>query len=173
MIYGAFAVWQAAWFKGWKRILQFVPWAIAALCVAWYFPQTRDKAVFYHQGDGLTVYRWDNSSIIQAVRELPDGQPVISNDWELTMLWTGRPIYGFWTTFPSEPPVQATAYGTNQTDSLQALFCEQGAALVIYNDFPTQFRNQVGESELGQYPKLFEGLPAYGKYSDGTIYLCH
>ena len=61
----------------------------------------------------------------------------------------------------------------NQIDSLQALFCDQGAALVIYNDFPTQFRNQVGEAELGQLPKLFEGLSAYGKYSDGTIYLCH
>jgi hypothetical protein len=173
MIYGAIALWQTAWFKGWKRVLQVLPWLMAALCVAWYIPQTRDKVEFYHLGDGLTVYRWGRSEIIQAVRDLPADKPVISNDWELTLLWTGRPIYGFWNTFPTEPPIQTTAYGTDQSDRVQSVFCDQGAALVIFNDFPTQFRNQVGESSLSQLPKLFEGLSVYGKYPDGTIYLCH
>ena len=172
MIYGAFALWQAAWFKGWMRILQAIPWLMAALCVYWYFPQTRNEVEHYHQGDGLTIYRWDSSEIIQAVRAMPAGQPVISNDWELTMLWTGRPIYGFWTTFPSTSPIQTTAYGSNQEDSLQSLFCDQGAALVIYADFPTQVKTQVGESASDQLPKLFDGLSVYGKYPDGTIYLC-
>ena len=173
MIYGAFALWQAAWFKGWKRILQVIPWLMAVLCVYWYFPQTHDKVEFYHPGSGLTIYRWGRSEIIQAVRDLPPGQPVISNDWELTMLWTGRPINGFWTTFPSAPPIQTSAYGADQNDHGQSLFCNQGAALVIYDDFPTQYRTQLGESALDQMPKLFEGLSVYGKYPDGTIYLCH
>ena len=172
MIYGAFALWQAAWFKGWKRIFQVLPWLMAVLCVAWYIPQTRDKVEFYHLGDGLTIYRWNSSEIIRAVRDLPADQPVISNDWELTMLWTGRPIYGFWNTFPSEPPIQTTAYGTNQSDNVQSLFCDHGAALVIYNDFHTQFIDQVGQAAEDQLPGLFEGLTVYGKYLDGTIYLC-
>jgi hypothetical protein len=173
MIYSAFALWQAAWFKGWKRVFEVLPWLMAVLCVAWYIPQTRDKVEFYHLGDGLTVYRWGRSEIIQAVRDLTADKPVISNDWELTMLWTGRPIYGFWNTFPSVPPIQTTAYGTDQSDRVQSIFCEQGAALVIYNDFHTQFIDQVGQAAEDQLPGLFRGLSVYGKYSDGTIYLCH
>ena len=170
--YGAFALWQAAWFRGWKRVFQILPWLIAILCVAWYIPQTREKVNLYHPGDGLTIFRWDRSSMIQAVRDLPADQAVISNDWELLQLWTGRPIYGFWNTFPSESPIQTTAYGTDQEDLVQSVFCEQGAALVILNDFPTQFRNQVGELSLDRLPKLFEGLSVYGTYPDGIIYLC-
>ncbi|MFH1524081.1 MAG: hypothetical protein ABIF04_03875 [Chloroflexota bacterium] len=171
--YGAFALWQAAWFqKGWWRILRLLPWLIAATCVAWYIPQTQEKVNLFHPGDGLTVFRWDRSTMIQAVRDLPADQAVISNDWELLQLWTGRPIYGFWNTFPPEPPIQTIAYGMNQEDPIQSVFCEQGAALVILNDFPTQFRNQVGESSLERLPSLFTELTVYGSYPDGTIYLC-
>ena len=168
--YAAWAVWQAAWFKGKLRLLQALPWLIAVLCVAWYFPQTRDEVKFYHAGDGLTAYHWNRSDIIQAVRALPAGQAVISNDWELLELWTGRPIYGFWNTFPSKPPIQATAYGSVPGDPVQAVFCQQGAALVIVNDFPGQFQTQVGKAY--DYQSLFAGLPVYGTYADGKIYLC-
>jgi hypothetical protein len=170
-IYAAFAVWQAAWFRGKLRLLQVIPWLIAIVCVAWYIPQTRDQVKFYHAGDGLTAYHWNRSGIIQAVRALPAGQPVISNDWELLQLWTGRPIYGFWNTFPSKPPMQTTAYGTVSGDRVQSIFCRQGAVLVIVNDFSSQFRAQVGGT--ANEDSLFAGLPVYGTYADGTIYLCH
>ncbi len=170
-IYAAFAVWQAAWFKGKLHVLQVLPWLLAIVCVAWYIPQTRDEVKFYHAGDGLTAYHWNRSGLLQAVRALPAGQPVISNDWELLQLWTGRPIYGFWNTFPSKPPIQATAYGTVSDDRVQSVFCQQGAALVIVSDFSSQFRTQVGGTANAD--SLFTGLPVYGTYPDGTIYLCH
>jgi hypothetical protein len=169
--YAAWAVWQAAWFKGKLRLLQVLPWLIALVCVAWYVPQTRAEAKYYHAGDGLTAYRWNRSDIIQAVRALPADQPVISNDWELLQLWTGRPIYGFWNTFPSKPPIQATAYGSVPGDPVQAVFCKRGAALVIVDDFRGQFQTQVGKAYDDQ--KLFTGLKVYGTYADGKIYLCH
>jgi hypothetical protein len=172
---GGFALWQSAWFKGRSRILQVLPWLVAGICVAWYYPQTRGEIDFYHVGEGnggLTAYSWNRSGTIQAVRALPSDQPVISNDWELLLLWTGRPIYGFWNTFPIEPPLQATAYGTDPRDSTQSVFCTRGAALVIFNDFPSQSRNQVGEINSDQLLNLFDGLSTYGTYSDGTIYLC-
>jgi 4-amino-4-deoxy-L-arabinose transferase-like glycosyltransferase len=171
-LFGGLALWQSAWFKGRMRMLQIFPWLIAVVCVFWYFPQTRDEVEFYHSGDGLTAYHWTRSEIIQTVRLLPSDQPVISNDWELLLLWTGRPIYGFWNTFPTEPPMQATAYGTDPRDRMQSVFCAQGAALVIFNDFPSQSKNQVGESYSDQLLNLFAGLSVYGVYPDGTIYLC-
>lgn len=171
-LFGGFALWHSAWFKGRMRMFQILSWFIAAICVIWYVPQTRDKVEFYHSGDGLTAYHWDYSEIIQAVRALPSDQPMISNDWELLLLWTGRPIYGFWNTFPSELPIQTTMYGTDPRDRIQSVFCEQGAALVIFNDFRTQFEAQVDAMSLDQLPNLFDGLSVYGVYSDGTIYLC-
>jgi len=172
-LYGGFALWHSAWFKGRLRVVQILPWLIAMICVLWYIPQTRDQVEFFHLGDGLTASHWDNSEIIRAVRALPPGQPVISNDWELLLLWTERPIHGFWNTFSSEPPIQITTYGTDKRDGTQSVFCAQGAALVIFTDFPTQFRDQVGESYLEQLPNLFNGLSVDGIYPDGTIYLCN
>lgn len=170
---GGFSLWNFAWFKGWLRVVQIVPWLVVVICVIWYFPQTRDKVEYYHPGQDLTAYHWNRSDIIQAVRDLPPDKPVISNDWELLLLWTGRPIYGFWNTFPSKPSIQTTSYGTNLQDSTQSVFCEQGAALVIFNDFPPQFRSNIGDLYFDQYPILFKSLSVYGKYLDGTIYFCH
>ena len=169
--YAAWAVWQSAWFKGKLRLLQVLPWLIALVCVAWYVPQARDEAQYFHAGDGLTAYGWNRSDIIKAVRALPANQPVISNDWELLQLWTGRPIYGFWNTFPSNPPIQTTAYGSVSGDRVQVIFCQKGAALVIVNDFSGQFQTQVGKATDDQ--RLFTGLTVYGTYADGKIYLCH
>jgi hypothetical protein len=170
---GMFAQWQTAWFRERRRWLQVLPWLVGILCVYWYIPQTQDKVVLYHPGDGLTAYRWDRSEIIQAVRALPKNTPVISNDWELLLLWTQRPIQGFWNTFPAVAPYQTTRYGTDQADAAQSVFCNQGAALVVVNDFPTQVRERLDESYLIQLPVLFDGLTVYGNYPDGTIYLCH
>jgi len=169
--YAAWAVWQVAWFKGKLGLFQTLPWLIAIVCVAWYIPQTRDEATYYHAGDGLTAYHWNRSELIQAVRSLPANQVVISNDWELLQLWTGRPIYGFWNTFPSTPPIQTSAYGSVPGDKAQAIFCTKGAALVIVNDFKSQLQTQIGKAYDDQ--KLFTGLPVYGMYADGNIYLCH
>jgi hypothetical protein len=153
-------------------LLRVLPWLIAVLCVYWYYPQTRDNVDFFHAGDGLTDYRWNRSGIIQAVRALPAEKPVISNDWELIQLWTGRPVYGFWNSFPSKQPIQTTAYGTVTADPVQSVFCEQGAVLVIFVDFPAQFQSHVGETYLHQVPPLFANLSVYGTYPDGNIYLC-
>ena len=67
--------------------------------------------------------------------------------------------------------MQTTAYGTVSGDRVQSIFCRQGAVLVIVNDFSSQFRAQVGGT--ANEDSLFAGLPVYGTYADGTIYLCH
>jgi hypothetical protein len=170
---GAFALWQTAWFEGRRRVFQAIPWLIGILCVLWYIPQAQAIVEVNRQDGGLTAFHWDHSEMIQAVRNLPSGVPVISNDWELLMLWTQRPIYGFWVTFPSDSPLQATAYGNNPEDKAQSFFCDQGAALVIFNDFPTQFQNNFGETAKDRIPSLFSGLSIFGSYPDGTIYFCH
>jgi hypothetical protein len=169
---GAFALWHSAWFRARLRFLQIVPWLLAAICIGWYFPQTRDKVASYHQGAGYTAFHWDRSALIQAVRNLPPGKAVISDEWELLLLWTGRPIYDLWNTFPSTAPIQHSPYGTDPRDSTQSLFCDQGAALVIFNKFQANFKTEVGAADQDPLPDLFSGLSVSGVYPDGIIYLC-
>jgi hypothetical protein len=171
-LYGAFTLWQAAWSNGWKIVFLILAWLVAAACLVWYIPKAQDMLTFYHKGDGLTAYHWGHSKIIQAVSALPDEQPVISNDWQLLLLWTGRPIYGTWVSFPTTSPIQSTSYGTLQSDRAQVLFCSQGAALVVFNDFSSQFPSKLGKISGEQVKRLFEGLKVFGTYPDGIIYLC-
>jgi hypothetical protein len=171
-LYGAFALWQAAWSRGWNILFQVLACLVAAACLVWYIPKMQEKVAFYHQGDGLTAYRWGNSQIIQVVSALPQDQPVISNNWQLLLLWTGRPIFGLWLSFPKTVPIQTGSYGTLQGDNAQVVFCSRGAALVVFNDFPNQFRDRFGEASVERMADLFKGLLVYGSYPDGTIYLC-
>jgi hypothetical protein len=137
----------------------------------WYIPQSQEKIEFFHRGDGLTAYHWNHSEIIQTVHNLPASTSVISNDWELLTLWTGRPIYGFWNYFPSKTSTINPNW-KDQKDNIQSMVCNQKAALVIFNDFYTQFRTQVGEADETQVAGLFAGLSIYDKYPDGIIYMC-
>jgi hypothetical protein len=171
-LFGGFTLWQSAWFRGKMQILQILPWLIAIICVVWYIPQARDKVELHRTYVGYTAFYWDSAKIIEALRSLPPDQPIISNEWELLLLWTGRPTYNFWNTYPSKPPVHIMRYGTDQSDSTQSIFCKQEAVLVIFNNFTTDFRAQVGEKYLNQVSNLFDGLTVYGEYPDGKIYLC-
>jgi hypothetical protein len=166
------AVWQRARSNGWKIAFQVLAWLVAAACLVWYVPQARAMVAFYHKGDGLTAYRWGRSEIIRTVNALPADRPVISNDWQLLLLWTGRPIYGIWVSFPKTPPMQTTPYGTLRTDPAQTVFCTRGAALVVFNDFPSQFPDKLGKLSAEQKQDLLKGLIVYGRYPDGVIYLC-
>ena len=167
----AFSTWQTAWFSKRRRLLGIIPWLSLALCLYWYIPQTQGMVKFYHGSDGLTAYHWDRSETIQAVRSLPVSTPIISNDWELLLLWTERPIQGFWNSFPSEAGI-ITDYWKDKRLYIKSMVCDQNAALVIFNDFYTQFRNQVGDADETRVAELFTDLSIYGKYADGTIYLC-
>jgi hypothetical protein len=168
---GAFSNWQAAWFAKHRHLPKTIPWLTLAICLYWYIPQTQGMAKFYHGSDGLTAYHWDRSETIQAVRSLPVSLPVISNDWELLLLWTERPIQGFWHLYAPAPTI-TTDYWRENKDLIKTMVCNQRAALVIFDDFYTQFRNQVGDADAIQVEALFSDLTIYGKYADGMIFQC-
>jgi hypothetical protein len=172
-VLGAIALWQKAWFSESRHLIQILPWLVGIICVYWYVPQVQSMAKLYHQGVGLTDYHWNRSKLIQAVRALPTSTPVIANDWELVMLWTQRPVYGLWTTFPTGQPSQTSSYGANPGDQIQSVFCNQGAALVIFNDFPGQLKDNIGGNVQNLASGLFSGLTSGGDYPDGKIYYCH
>ncbi len=135
--YGAFGIWQSRWFNNRLTILRTIPWVLLLMSVIWYFPQAKERMEFVDNHRGLTSYKWNSSQVVQDVRDFPLDRAVISNEWELLLLWTGRPIHSFWKTFPTDPPLHFDTYGSrSQIDPVQVLFCNQDAALVIFNSIP-------------------------------------
>jgi hypothetical protein len=169
---GTFATWQTAWFSDRRRLLQVLPWLVGILCVYSYLPQMQQIANDDRHSITMTSYYWSHSTVIQAVRALPANTPVISNGWELLMLWTQRPINSYWVLSTTTLPIQTTTSGTNPRKYTQSVFCKRGAALVIFNIYPTQLGENVGENSIHNETDLFTGLSQYETYQDGTIYFC-
>ena len=168
---GAFSSWRNAWFQNRKRWLTIIPWLAAAVFVYWYYPGSLWVVKYYHHGWGFTTYSWRNSETIQAVRELPSGMPVVSNNAVLLLLWADHPAYEMMAKLPLDFIDQSSPYGSDETNEAQVAFRERGAALVI---FDSQLREQLvqafGEKGLARWDSLFEGLVLGGQYADGTIY---
>lgn len=170
-LFAGFALLQQTWMKGKTRWLRIIPWLAAALCVYWYLPPTWDQVQSLHTGYGLTANRWRFSETVNAVRNLPAEQAVISNHWEALMLWTNRPVHSLWNTFPADG-LQKAPYGSNRGDLNQVLFCNQPSALVIFQDFPDQLHRRSHNLSPGAEKALFNGLTVLGTYQDGVIYYC-
>ncbi len=176
---GAFACWQRAWFhngraftyhygKGWLRVL---PCLIAMLFIYWYYPQAVSTLELYHTGEGITAFYWRNSETMRAVRDLPDGLPIVSNNAAAILLWADRPAYELMEVLPPEFIEQSTPYGSDTSDRAQAAFRQQGAALVIFEDqFRSQLERAFGEKGLARLDTFFSGLVISGQYADGILY---
>ncbi len=158
-LFGGIALWQTAWLQDKFPWLQTFSFLLVLIYAYLMIPETIETTEVYHAGMGLTANKWRNSETILAVNSLPDEQPVISNDWELLQLWTGRPVFGIWNTISTNPD--------------QALICKKGAALVLFSDFQEQLEELFEHESLQKLTNITAGLPVIGKYSDGNIYLCH
>jgi hypothetical protein len=168
---GAFSSWRNAWFRNRKRWLTIIPWLAAAVFVYWYYPDSLWVVKSYHHGRGFTTYSWRNSETIQAVRDLPAGVPVVSNNAVLLLLWADHPAYEMMAKLPLDFIDQSSPYGSDGTNEAVVAFRERGAALII---FDSQLREQLvqafGEKGLARLDSLFNGLVLGGQYADGAIY---
>jgi len=167
---GAFSSWRNAWLQNRKRWLTIIPWLVAAVFVYWYYPGSLWLVKSYHHGQGYTTYSWRNSETIQAVRDLPAGVPLVSNNAAAILLWADRPANELMEDMNPGFINQTTHYGSDMSDNSQVTFREQGAALVIFRE---QFLSQIegfGEKGLTRLNTIFTGLVIGGQYADGAIY---
>ena len=168
---GAFSCWRNAWFQNRKRWLTIIPWLAAAVFVYWYYPGSLWVVRYYHLGWGFTTYSWRNSETIQAVRDLPDNLPIVSDNAVAILLWADRPAYELKDSLRPYFINQSTPYGSDTTDEAQKAFREYGAALVTFRgQLGIQLEQAFGEKGLARLDSLFDGLVVGGQYTDGAIY---
>jgi hypothetical protein len=168
---GAFSSWRNAWLQNRKRWLTIIPWLVAAVFVYWFYPGSLWLVKSYHHGQGYTTYSWRNSETIQAVRDLPAGVPLVSNNAALLLLWADRPAYEMMAKLPLDFIDQSSPYGSDETNEAQIAFRERGAALVVFDSqLHEQLMQAFGEKGLERWESIFNGLVLDGQYADGTIY---
>jgi hypothetical protein len=158
-----------------RRIAPALPWAVGILIIGINLPGSFITAQTLHQdGRGYTSRAWVTSPTIRAVRDLPAGTLLISNQPAAIYFLTGHPTFDMISSLGkagmNEPGV---LYGDNGADSNQVLFRDKHAALVVFDlGIVTQLRSMSAESGENTTTlwDLTHGLFEYAHLEDGQIF---
>jgi hypothetical protein len=168
VLLAAFSLWGKSWLAGPWGWLKIIPWLFVVLCLFQYVPESTAFISAQHADKGLRT--WENTAIVEAIRELPKDIPVISTRPNILLLWADRPAYPLTLDFSPEFLSQTGPYGSDPQDPLQKLFRDGGAALVDFNDLSPQFIQKYGKDSVPRLDLLIKGLIVYWQTPDGAIY---
>jgi hypothetical protein len=167
---GSWALIQEAWFSSRNWLVRMVPVLLTIISIYWYSPQMVDVITQSQENNTVIAYRWRDSQIMNALKGLPADQVIISNKAETVLMWADRPAHDLFEHLNPSFIRETAVYGSDETDVLQKTF-QQGAALVIFHDFPDQLYGMYGERGRERLMTIFDGLTVFGQYPEGTIYL--
>ena len=120
-------------------------------------------------GLGYMMKEYQESDTIRAVKALPAGTQIITNEITEVLYFTGRPSYALLSGKTVDPGSPPAAYGSDPSDAGQAAF-RDGAALVIFNTLPGSFQEIFGDQGPARLAALTNGLYRAYSGSDGAIY---
>jgi len=123
----------------------------------------------HRTGWGYTSKLWRNSETLQAIKELPEGTPLISNE--------PMPILLYYDIWPMEieeislgqPREALLPFGKGDTEPEQ-LFIGGSARLILFDTFETQVRSVYGDRHQERLETFLKGLKPIFTGEDGTIY---
>ena len=158
-----------AWSK--KKHAQLFSLALGLLIISSFLPHSIDIVSTYHdKGSGFTSERWRSSGTIAAVEQLPPDTPIITNDPDAILFLLERPAYEIdWTTF-NKSAEMLSRFGDDDSDAIQNLFKNNGAALVLFDTIYWQLHPFCAEQTQQCLEKLTQGLKLYTSSWDGDIY---
>lgn len=159
----------STWFRpGWMRSLVLIPALVVILSE---YPITVEMVASLHEkGDGYVSQSWQNSAMIQAIRQLPPDLRIVSNEATAVTLLTGRPCYAIRELEDADHLETFVPYGSDANDEAQTEFRERGAALLLFDWYYWQFW-PIYEGETDARLAVFlQGLVPYHTYADGAIY---
>jgi hypothetical protein len=120
-------------------------------------------------GLGYIADVWQNSPTIQAVRGVPEGTPVITNETAAVLFLTGRSAYTLQEAYATEPLQMSELYGSDPTDKAQQAFLK-GGALVIFDTIRGQISGLYGDETQARLDGMTNGLRQAFRGDDGAVY---
>jgi len=167
MIFLAIELWED------KKWLRWLSWLFLFLLVSFYLPKTIALAdVMRTEGRGYNSKTWKGSPIISAIRQLPGGLPIVTNEPAAVLFLTGRDA--IWVTAALGKQQQfPQGYGKSQADLGESVFFN-GGALVLFPSFYKQQRDEFyGNQADERLNAMLDGLIKYkdfGPYSGIYFY---
>ena len=126
----------------------------------------------YEVGLGYNSLAWQNSDTIEALLELPQDTPIVSNETNAVFYLTGRAAYPLMEVYYDKGLSQFTAFGQGDLteDEGQRLFVEAGAPLVLFDTIDEQMSGLYGGQTDARISALVSGLFRAYRGEDGGIF---
>jgi hypothetical protein len=122
-------------------------------------------------GQGYNAWVYRHSALIEYVKSLPEGTPLITNKAPMLLYFTGRSAYTVQEVFSPQEPAEFLPYGLEQEDEAQRVFREDGGALILFNSIVDDFIGLYGEETgLARYNLFIQGLTSVFQADDGQVY---
>jgi hypothetical protein len=156
--------------EGARRWLQAGLWIVLLGVTATYLYRTPRIVLETHRtGLGYLAEAGQYAETIAAVKALPAGTPIITNEVTRVMYYTGRPAYALLSGELVKPGSTPFTYGADPADPGQAAF-RNGAALVIFDTLDQTLNDLYGTEGPTRRATLTQGLYQAAKTADGAIY---
>jgi hypothetical protein len=122
-------------------------------------------------GDGYTSKAWQESGVIREVKGLPATEHIISDNIDVIMLYTFRSASRIPELESKIPQPLGQPFGDDPTDSVQTLFRNGKAVLVLFNQAYWQFDAIYGgQATQTRFKAFTKGLSPYYEGGDGSIF---
>ena len=146
---------------------------LLAACGAGYLPANLATARSLHaDGRGYIMPAWQNSPTIQALRDVPAGLTLISNENGALLYFSGRTALEMSERFRKQPSAEFTRFGDDPADAAQVLFRQGKAVLVVFRQqLYWQLEPLYGDRTDERIGGLLAGLKPVFEGPDGGIYL--
>jgi hypothetical protein len=147
--------------------------ALLALGAIWFGARSeRIVAQNYALGLGYNSLEWRSSATIQAVKALPSGALIVTNEQTAVLYLTGRASYPMMEPFQADTGAPFTTYGNGnlENDPAERAFRQDQAALVLFNSINDQLQPYYGARTAEKVASLTKGLYTSFQGKDGAIY---
>lgn len=119
---------------------------------------------------GYAALRWRTSDLMDAVKRLPDKQPLISNMPDAVLLYTNRYAYGIQELEEGGMADSGEQFGEG-VDPAQNIFKKQGGVLVLFApEFQNQMAGKYGSTSEERRAAFQKGLFLVEQARDGALY---
>ncbi|NMC53128.1 MAG: hypothetical protein GYA48_05790 [Chloroflexi bacterium] len=156
-----------------QSVLKTAGLAVLCLLAGWYgLRSLRIVQQNFSEGLGYQSLAWTNSETMRAVKDLPAGQLIVTNEETAILFLSGRASYPLQEIFANSPDVSPARYGDGnlEEDAAEKLFRDGKALLVVFDSLPQQVAGLYGDQAESWAAALTEGLEVVYQAEDGAIY---
>jgi hypothetical protein len=123
-------------------------------------------------GLGYNSVTWKQSQLIPAIKVLPEGQKLVTNETMAVLYLTGRVAEPVAEVYADKPVYPFTRYGDGPagTDPAEAEFKQAHSLLIVFDTLETQFKSIYAEKAAERAKVFTDGLRVVAFGDNGAMY---